>query len=184
MNTAVIYKSHYGSTEIYAKWLAKDLDADLLQAEQVKPADLQKYQTIVYGGGLYAGGVNGIALLTKNFELIKDKALYLFTVGAADVTDPENLKNIRSALEQKLPPAMREKLHIYHLRGGMRYSKMNFMHRTMMNMMVKMLRKKAENELRAEDKIMLETYGQDIDFTDRAAIVPLVADIRAGAKSQ
>lgn len=121
MKTAVIYKSHYGATETYAKWLAEDLGADLLQSDRVKPADLQQYQIIVYGGGLYAGGINGIALLTKNFELIKDKALYLFTVGAADVTDPENLKNIRSALEQKLPPAMREKLHIYHLRGGMRY---------------------------------------------------------------
>lgn len=61
---------------------------------------------------------------------------------------------------------------------------MSFVHRTMMNMMVKMLRKKPESELRAEDKMMLETYGQDIDFTDRAAIVPLVTDIRAGAKSQ
>lgn len=64
------------------------------------------------------------------------------------------------------------------------YSNMSFVHRTMMNMMVKMLRKKPESELRAEDKMMLETYGQDIDFTDRAAIVPLVTDIRAGAKSQ
>ena len=184
MKTAVIYKSHYGATETYAKWLAEDLGADLLQSDRVKPADLQQYQIIVYGGGLYAGGINGIALLTKNFELIKDKALYLFTVGAADVTDPENLKNIRSSLEQKLPLAMREKLHIYHLRGGMCYSKMSLIHRTMMNMMVKMLRKKPENELRAEDKIMLDTYGQDVNFTDRAAIVPLVADIRVGAKSQ
>lgn len=184
MKTAVIYKSHYGATETYAKWLAEDLGADLLQADKVKPVDLQQYQTIVYGGGLYAGGVNGIALLTKNFECIKNKALYLFTVGAADVTDPENTNGIRSALKQKLPPAMWEKLHIYHLRGGMRYSKMNFMHRTMMNMMVKMLRKKPENELRAEDKIMLDTYGQDVNFTDRAAIVPLVSDIRVGAKSQ
>lgn len=33
MNTAVIYKSHYGSTETYAKWLAEDLNAHLLQAD-------------------------------------------------------------------------------------------------------------------------------------------------------
>jgi len=183
MAIAVIYKSHYGFTKIYAKWLAKDLSADLLQADRVKPTDLQQYQTIVYGGGLYAGGVNGITLLTKNFELIKDKSLYLFTVGAADVTDPENLKNIRSALEKKLSPAIHEKLHIYHLRGGMRYSKMSIVHRTMMNMMVKILRKKPDSELNEENKIMLRTFGQDIDFTDRASIAPLLADIRAGAKS-
>lgn len=184
MSTAVIYQSKYGSTETYAKWLAEDLGADLLVANKVKPADLQRYQTIVYGGGLYAGGVNGIALLTNNAESIKDKAIYLFTVGAADVNDPENIKGIRSALEQKLPPVLLQQAHISHLRGGMCYSKMSFMHRTMMNMMMKMVRKKPESELRSEDKMMLATYGQDIDFTDRASIAPLVADIKAGAAQQ
>lgn len=182
MNIAVIYQSKYGSTETYAKWLAEDLDADLLVAGQVKPADLQRYQTIVYGGGLYAGGVNGIALLTKNAESIKDKAIYLFTVGAADVTDTENTTAIRTGVEQALPISLRDVVRIYHLRGGMCYSKLNLLHRTMMNMMIKMVRKKPESELRAEDKMMLETYGQDIDFTNRTAITPLVADIRVGAK--
>lgn len=184
MSTAVIYQSKYGSTETYAKWLAEDLGADLLVANQVKPADLQRYQTIVYGGGLYAGGVNGIALLTKNAESIKDKAIYLFTVGAADVTDKENTTAIRMGLEKALPASLWDTAHLYHLRGGMCYSKMSFMHRTMMNMMMKMVRKKPESELRAEDKMMLETYGQDIDFTDRASIAPLVADIKAGAAQQ
>jgi len=68
MDTVVIYKSNYGFTEAYAKWLAEDLGAELLQADRVKPAYLQKYQTIIYGGGLYASGINGIELLTKNFE--------------------------------------------------------------------------------------------------------------------
>lgn len=184
MNTAVIYQSKYGFTAAYAKWLAEDLDADLLVAGQVKPSDLQKYSTLVYGGGLYAGGVNGIALLTKNAESIKDKSIYLFTVGAADVTDTENTTAIRTGVEQALPISLRGVVRIYHLRGGMCYSKLNFLHRIMMNMMIKMVRKKPANELSADDKMMLETYGQDINFTDRTAIAPLVADIKAGAKPQ
>lgn len=184
MKTVVIYQSKYGSTKIYAKWLAEDLGADLLVANKVKVDDLQKYGTIVYGGGLYAGGVNGIALLTKNAESIKGKAIYLFTVGVADVTDKENTTAIRMSLEKALPASLWDTAHLYHLRGGMCYSKMSFMHRTMMNMMMKMVRKKPESELRAEDKMMLATYGQDIDFTDRAAIAPLVADIKAGAAQQ
>lgn len=179
MNAIVIYQSHYGSTETYAKWLAEDLNADLQKADRVKPADLQKYDVIVYGGGLYAGGVNGIAVLTKNFERIKDKSLYLFTVGASDMTDSENIAAIRSGLEQKLPPAMWEKVHLYHLRGGMHYSKMNFLHRTMMNMMIKMLRKKPEGELRSDEKDMLAAVGKDTDFTSREALKPLLSDILA-----
>lgn len=185
-NIAIIYKSNYGSTETYAKWLAQELGADLLQTDRIKPADLQKYQTIVYGGGLYAGGVNGLGLLTKNFECIKDKRIYIFTVGAADVTDPENTNAIRNSLEKTLPSAMWEAVHIYHLRGGMYYSKMSFAHRTMMNMMVRMLRKKPESELCNDEIAMISTFGQDTDFTDRTTIAPLVADIKAywGEKTQ
>ena len=78
---AVIYASHYGFTEAYARWLAEELAADLLEAGKVKREDLERHGTIVYGGGLYAGGVNGISLLVKNAERIQGKRLYLFTWG-------------------------------------------------------------------------------------------------------
>jgi hypothetical protein len=61
---------------------------------------------------------------------------------------------------------------------------MSFVHRTMMNMMLKALRKKPENEQTADDKVMLATWGQDVDFTDHAALAPLVADIKAYMAAQ
>ena len=72
---AIIYSSHYGFTEAYAHWLAEDLSADLLEAGKVRREDLEKYGTIIYGGGLYAGGVNGTSLLVKNAELLLGKKL-------------------------------------------------------------------------------------------------------------
>ena len=36
-----------------------------------------------------------------------------------------------------------------------------------------MLRKDREN-LRDEDRLMLDTYGQQMDFTDKSTITPLV----------
>ena len=182
MNTAVIYKTKYGFTETYARWIAEDLGADLLVAEKVKTADLQNYSIIIYGGGLYAGGVSGITTLTKNFESIKDKALYLFTVGAADVTDQKNINSIRNSLSRVLTPSMMQAIKLYHFRGGIKYSEMNLTHRAMMGMMIKMVRKKPESELRAEDKMMLDTYGQDVDFTDRRMIASLLEDIKASMK--
>lgn len=59
-NIAVIYKSVYGSTKQYATWIAEALGADLLEAGQAKLETLRKYDTILYGGGLYAGGIAGI----------------------------------------------------------------------------------------------------------------------------
>lgn len=180
MKTAVIYKSRYGSTETYARWIAEDLGADLLPADSVTPADLDKYDAIVYGGGLYAGNVSGVSLLAKNIERVKDKKLYLFTVGLIDAAVPENVEAIRSGLKKSLPPALYDKLRLYHFRGGMFYSKMGFFHRLVMRIMAGVMRKQQESAGSAGDRAMTEKLGQDIDFSDRAAIAPLVEDVRAG----
>ncbi len=77
----VIYKSKYGSTKQYAQWIAEALDADLFDVAKVR--DLGQYQTIVYGGGLYASGIIGSDFLVKNYELLKEKRIVVFTVGLA-----------------------------------------------------------------------------------------------------
>lgn len=178
MSAAVIYQSKYGSTETYAKWLAEDLGAELLEAKAVKPQDLTKYSAIVYGGGLYAGSVSGIQLLTKNFESIKGKPIYLFIVGVSDMTNTVNTNVISGHVEKIMPPEIWKSVHLYCLRGGMQYSKMSFMHRTMMKMMIKMLGKKPENQLSAEEKSMIDSFGKDVNFTNRSSIAPITADIR------
>ena len=55
MKTVVIYKSRYGHTEKYAKWLSEKLNADLFEASQIKGLDFSRYDNIIYGGDLYAG---------------------------------------------------------------------------------------------------------------------------------
>lgn len=176
---AVIYKSKYGFTERYARWIAEELKADLLPAKEIKPAALEAYDVIAYGGGLYAGGVNGLSSFIKNYSSICNKALFLFTVGAADVNNEKNIDSIRSSLSKVLTPEMQNKIKIYHLRGGLDYAGMNAIHRTMMGFMVKSLRKKAEEERTDEEKEMLGTYGQTVDFTDPLTIAPLIEAIKS-----
>ena len=173
---AVVYASHYGFTETYARWIAEDLQADLLGSGSVR--DLSRYRCVVFGGGLYAGGVNGVSVLTKNFDRLTNTALFLFTVGAADVTDPENTASIRRSLARVLTPPMLERIQLFHLRGGLRYSEMRLLHRTMMAMLHKKLEKAAPDTLRPEDRMFLETYGRDISFLDRSSIAPLVEAVR------
>ena len=64
---AVVYKSKYGSTEKYAHWIAEDVKADIFKADNVKLDILLDYDTIVYCGGLYAGGILGFSLIKKNY---------------------------------------------------------------------------------------------------------------------
>ena len=48
----------------------------------------------------------------------------------------------------------------------------------MMAMVKNMIAKKKESELSSEDKAFIETYGENVDFMDRATIGPLVNYVR------
>ena len=172
--SVVIYKSQYGATEKYAKWIAEELACDICERTKVKVMDLDPYDTIIYGGGLYAGGVNGIDLLTKNWDQFCNKKLVLFTCGLADPSDKGNTDHIKNSLNKVFTTSMQEKIKVFHLRGSVDYSKLGPVHKAMMAMLYKMTAKKDFHSLRNEDKQMIETYGKTVDFTDKAAIIPII----------
>lgn len=174
MKQVVVYKSHYGTTKQYAIWLAEALHADLFEHSKIKARDLQGYDVIIYGGGLYAGGISGFSLITKNFEKLKNKKLIVFTVGLAHPENPDNLKGIQKSTSGALPPQAKDHIKFYHLRGGMDYSQLGLIHRAMMAMLKKVLSKKNENELTEDDKGLLATYGKTVDFTDQSTLMPLI----------
>lgn len=64
MNTVVLYTSHYGATERYARALAAALGAPCFALGEEDVQAVHRAGRIVYGGGLYAGGV-GRALQGK-----------------------------------------------------------------------------------------------------------------------
>lgn len=172
--TVVIYSSKYGSTKCYARWISETLSCPVFEKKSIQPSDLRNYDTIIYGGGLYAGGVSGISLLTKNYQSLQDKNIILFTCGLADPEDKENVSHIRKSLTRVLTPEMMNEIRIFHLRGAIDYSGLSFVHRSMMAMLRKMLLKKDPRELREEDKMLLDTYGKKVDFTDKNSIKPLI----------
>lgn len=101
-NVAVVYVSRYGSTQQYAKWLAEELRCDMLKRRKVRVHQLEGYETIIYGGPLYAGGVPGVKLLRKNIETLGNKNLIVFTCGIADPTNEKNRRHIRDRLSDTL----------------------------------------------------------------------------------
>lgn len=78
---AVVYKSKRGSTKQYAQWIAEEVGADLFDADQCKGSDLSDYDTIVFGGWLRAGGLQGIEFLSKNMGTFCVKDVFAFAVG-------------------------------------------------------------------------------------------------------
>jgi len=174
-NIAVIYKSKYGTTKQYAEWIAQELNAALLEVSVVKPAQLMSYDVVIYGGGLYAGGIDGVRLVAKN----PCKNLVVYTVGLAnpETTDYSAILNKGFSQEQL------EKTKIFHLRGGIDYEKLNLVHKGMMAMLWKMDMKKDESERTEEDKLFLETYGAKLDFMDKNTIMPIIEYVNSLSKT-
>jgi menaquinone-dependent protoporphyrinogen IX oxidase len=170
-DTVVIYKSNYGATKQYAQWISQELGADLFDHSDIKADDLVKYKTIIFGGALYASGIIGLDIIKKNFEKIKDKNIVVFTVGLAD---PENEEQFIPIIDQNFTDEMKERIFVSHLRGRIDYSKLNFIHRSMMNMVKKVVSKKAERNRTEEDIQMIETFGDKADYVDKNAIKPIV----------
>lgn len=163
----VAYQSKYGATRQYAAWIAEELGAELRERKNVKPSELGEYDCVVYGGGLYAGGILGADWVAK----VACKNMVLFTVGLADpaITDYSEI------LSKNFPQEVLKSLKVFHFRGSIDYKKLSLVHRIMMSVMKRMTvgRKKSE-EWTEEEKLFVGTYGNQVDFTDRPSITPLV----------
>ncbi len=174
MKTLVLYKSKYGATKQYAMWIAESLNADIFEESELKKIDFNIYDKFVYGGGLYAGGINGIDSIVKNFDKIRDKKIIIFTVGLADTKNQDNINSIKNSINKALPSELIEKAQFFHLRGEMDYSKLGTIHKGMMAMMKKVVSKKAQDKLTQEDREMLETYGKQVSFVSRENIDEII----------
>jgi len=172
--TLVIYSSKYGHTKTYAQWLAEELNADICDSKNLKNNMLYNYSTIVFGSSLYAGKNKAALLIVKHFEQIKDKKVVLFTCGLADVSNKTNIISINKSLDKIITPKIRNKIKIFHLRGGIDYGNLNFLHKTMMKFVCSNVSKKPENERTDEEKDVLATYGQKIDFSDKKMLEPII----------
>jgi len=117
---AVIYKSKYGATKQYAEWIAQALDAALLEAGAVKPPQLASFDVVIYGGGLYAGGIDGVKLVAKN----PCKSLVVFTVGLAN----PKITDYAAILSKNFTGEALSKIKVFHLRGGIDYNKLGLLH--------------------------------------------------------
>ena len=70
---------------------------------------------------------------------------------------------------------------LYHLPvcGGIDYIRLSPIHRAMMWMLCKTIKRKGYDNLPDDDKLMLDTYGKKIDFSDQRTIQPLIDYVTA-----
>ena len=172
MNEIIIYGSCYGTAKTYAEALSKMINVAAVSYDRV--SGLERYETIIYVGGLYAGGVRGMAKTVKKISTVKCKRFVVITVGLADPDDEKNVKNIRKAALRQIPKPLADRTEFYHLRGGIDYEKLSFKHRMMMKMLYEQVKKQPVGEQDADTRAMIETYGQKVSFVDLACLDNIV----------
>ena len=170
MSTIVIYKSKYGSTEQYARWIAEDLNCEVFDAKLVSAEKLKDYDTIVYGGGLYAEVIAGISLLTKNIAGLKDKKLIVYTTGITPIDCRDYYDKM--VVEKNFKPEVRSMFKIFNFPGKMVMKELSLVHRTALKTLKKIMSSK-ENPSEME-KLLVELCDADGDFSDRSLIKELV----------
>ena len=52
---------------------------NLGDARYIKKNELAEYDTIVFGGALYAAGINGLRIIKNNFDVLAGKKIIVFT---------------------------------------------------------------------------------------------------------
>ena len=171
----IIYGSKYGTTKKYAEELARRINVKAVLFDRVK--DINGYDTIIYLGALYAGGVLGMAKTLKKITDVSDKKIILATVGLADPTNKENTDNIKNSIKKQLTANIAAKTKIFHLRGGIDYSNLSFTHKTMMSMLYKKAKNMPEEKKTAEVRAMIDTYNQKVDFIDFSGLDNIVAEV-------
>jgi flavodoxin len=100
----ILYSYHNHNTEKVAKAIAPVLGADIRWPEDVNPEELQEYDLVGFGSGIY-GGVHhkSILELANKLPEVADKKAFLFsTSGGGEANNKrKNNSTLREKLESK-----------------------------------------------------------------------------------
>lgn len=174
MSTVVIYKSKYGGTKKYAEWIAEELGCSAVDAKNVKIEDILKYDTIVYGGGLYAEVINGVHMIVKNADKLKDKKIAVFTTGLTP-TDCRDYYD-KMVIEKNFKNGVPENVKVFNYLGRMVVDELSLVHKTALKSLKKLMQgKERPTEM---EKLLIELCDADGDFCNKEAIGELLEYVR------
>lgn len=174
MKTIVVYKTKYGSTKTYAEWIAEELSCE---AVDVKDADIQmlsEYDTIIYGGGLYAEVINGVSIITKNLDKLKDKKIAVYTTGITPLDCRAYYDEY--VIKKNFKDGVPDNIRLFNFLGKMKMNELSLVHRTALKSLKKLMQgKKNPSEM---EKMLVDLCDADGDFSNREDIKELIEYVK------
>ncbi|MBQ7075544.1 MAG: flavodoxin, partial [Clostridia bacterium] len=132
--------------------------------------ELEEYDTIIYGGGLYAEIINGLILITKNIERLKNKKIAVYTTGITPLDCRDYYDKI--VIEKNFKNGLPQCIKIFNFTGKMIINELTAVHKAALKTLKKIMSSKKEpTEM---EKLFIELCDADGDFCDRSQIAELV----------
>ena len=175
MKTVVIYKSKTGFTKKYAEWISEELSADIFEISKVNSNMLTIYDTLIYGGGLYAVGINGVKYITKSFNSLKDKKVVVFATGVS----PFRREAMNEVRDKNFTSEEQQYIEFFYLRGGFDYSKLKPLDKVLMTLLKWKMKMKRIKELTPDERGMLASYDKPVDFTKKKNIEGIITFVNS-----
>lgn len=165
----ILYQSKYGATKKYADWLVEETGYDCIETKDAKVANLQNYDVVILGGGVYASGIAGLQFIKKNIGRLGNKKIVVFAVGAS----PYDEKAIMQIRKMHFKDELRN-IPLFYCRGAWDEEKMKFTDRTLCKMLQKVVAKQNPDEYEPWQKSLMCAAGQKCDWTDKAYLEALL----------
>lgn len=167
----VVYKSITGFTREYAEMICRELDCAMIDLKSVTDEKLSDFDTIIFGGRLLAGTVDGLKNAKELFQRSKASRFIVYATGAA----PNDARDmIEEMWGSNLTPGELGEIPHFYMQGGLRYEKMPFGDKMLMKAFSSMMkRKKDKSEF---EKQIAASCSYDISA--REYIMPLVSVLK------
>ncbi len=176
IKSVVVYKSKYGSTKKYAEWIAGELKCEAFDAKNITADNLAEYDTIIYGGGLYAEVINGVTLITKNFNKLSNKKIIVYSTGITPLECRDYYDKL--VIEKNFKPYMLEKIKVFNFLGKMVVDELSLTHKAAIKGLKKIMKAK-ENPTQME-KLLITLCDADGDFSNKDDIYKLIDYVKEG----
>ncbi len=169
MNGVILYQSKYGATKKYVDWLVDETGFVCIETKKAKPDEVQKYDTIILGGGIYASGIAGLSFLRKNIDVLQGKKILVFCVGASPYDEAPFREIVKHNMNDKLSA-----IPCFYCRGAWDMAAMNVVDRSLCKMLRKAVEKKQPDEYEIWEKALMEAGEEKCDWTDKKYIEPIL----------
>lgn len=128
MKIIILFLTKSGSTREYAEYLHQNiLGSNIADISEFDTKQLLDYDKVIIGSPTFAGNIQAIPFLIKNWAELQTKQIYFFSVGLM----PPESEASKSSYE-KIPAEIREHIQYVKLPGRAKMQSLNFFERFLM----------------------------------------------------